>query len=166
LAQGSLLQEGTFAVDLEGHLRMTDDEVNAAMRTAASDATLPGHRPAHCIMRHGHYKVLYERDPQDAKVNSEPGAAIARAAEREFGADAIRYSKPKVKDVATDFPVRGRDGRIQPAISASETLSKLQPTAMEYVFIDPPLKSKAKAWLDKNRDNILATAGEQEDETA
>lgn len=143
LAQGSLLQEGTFPVDVEGHLRMTDDEVNAAMRTAASDPKLAGHRPAYCIMRHGHYKVLYQRDPQDAKVNSEPGAAIAKAVGREFGAEFIRYSKPKVKDVSTDFPVRGRDNRIQPAISASETLSKLQPTAMEYVFIEPQLKDKS-----------------------
>jgi uncharacterized protein len=164
LSQDTLLQEGTFPTDLEGHLRMTDDEINAAMRVAASDSRHPGHIPARCIMRHCHFKVLYERDPQDAKVNSEPGAAIARAAEREFGTDAVRYSKPKVKDVETDFPVRGRDGRIRPAISASETLSKLQPTAMEYVFIDPQLEDRGKAWLDQNRDDILAAAGEQEDE--
>jgi len=164
LSQDSLLSEGTFPVDTEGHLRMTDDEVNAAMRIAASDARHPGHTPARCIMRHCHFKVLYERDPQDAKVNSEPGVAIARAAEREFGKDGVRYSKPKVKNVSTDFPVRGRDGRILPAISASETLSKLQPTAMEYVFIDPQLKVRAKNWLEENRNNILAAAGEQEDE--
>ena len=90
--------------------------------------------------------------------------AIAKAAELEFGSQSVRYSKPRVKNVATDFPVRARDGRILPAISASETLSKLQPTAMEYVFIDPELKAKAKSWLDKNRDKILIAAGEQEDE--
>jgi hypothetical protein len=159
-----LLSEGTFPIDIEDHLKTTDDEVNAAMRIAASDPKAPGHHAAHCIMRHCHYKVLYERDPQDAKVNSQPGAAIASAAEIEFGKDAVRYNKPKIKDVATDFPVCGRDGRIQPAISASETLSKLQPTAMEFVFIDPQLKDKAKTWLDKNRNNILAAAGEQEDQ--
>lgn len=164
LSQGTLLPEGTFPIDIEGHLRMTDDEVNAAMRIAASDPKHPGYIPAHCIMRHCHFKLLYERDPQDAKLNSEPGAAIAMAAAREFGTDAVRYSKPKVKNVAIDFPVRGRDGRIQPAISVSETLSKLQPTAMEYVFIDPQLRAKAKSWLDRNRDSILAAAGEQEDE--
>jgi hypothetical protein len=164
LSRDSLLQEGTFPTDVEGHLRMTDDEVNAAMRNAACDPQSPGHFPAHCIMGHCHFKRLYERDPQDAKLNSEPGAAIAAAAAREFGADAVRYTKPKVKNAATDFPVRGRDGRVQSAISVSETLSKLQPTAMEYVFIDPQLKPKAKVWLDRNRDSILAAAGEQEDE--
>ena len=164
LSQDSLLKEGTFPTDIEGHLRTTDDEVNSAIRLAASDSKLPGHRPASCITRHRHFKLIYEKSPQDAKVNSEPGAAIAKAVEREFGVDAVRYSKPKVKDVATDFPVRGRDGRIQPAISVSETLSKLQPTSMDYVFIDPLLKDKAKAFLEKNRDSILATAREEEDE--
>jgi hypothetical protein len=164
LSKGTLLPEGTFPIDIEGHLRTTDDEVNAALRIAASDPEYPGHISARCIMRHCHFKRLYERDPQDAKLNSEPGAAIAMAAKREFGANAVRYSKPKVKNVAIDFPVCGPDGRVQPAISASETLSKLQPTAMEFVFIDPELKAKAKSWLDRNREKILAAAGEQEDE--
>ena len=142
---------------------MTDDEVNSAIRAAASDPKSRGHRPASCIMRHAHFKVLYERNPQDAKVNSDPGAAISKAAAEQFGPEAVRYSKPKVKDVATDFPVRGRDNRIQPAISVSETLSKLQPTSTDYVFIDPQLEAKAKAWLEKNRESILA-AQEEEDE--
>jgi len=137
------------------------DEV---MRLAAANPKLSGHHAADCIMRHRHFKVLYERDPQDAKVNSNPGAAIAKAAELEFGPDAIRYSKPKVKDVAGDFPVRERDGRIRPAISVSETLSKLQPTAMEYVFVAPKLEAKAEDWKEQNREKILATAREEEDE--
>ena len=115
-------------------------------------------------MKHCHYKVLYERNPQHAKVNSDPGAAIAKAAELQFGPDAVRYSKPKVKSVATDFPVCDRDGGIQPAMSVSETLSKLKPTSMDYVFIDPDVEPKAKAWLKKNVDRILATAQGEEDE--
>jgi HD superfamily phosphohydrolase len=164
LSEGSLFREGVFPTDIEGHLRMTDDEVNAAIRRAASDPNAAGHEAAHCIMRHRHFKVLYERDPQDANVNSEPGQAIATAAEREFGKQPIRYSKPKVKSVATDFPVKGRDRRIRPAISVSETLSKLRPTAMEYVFIRPDLEAKAKAWLEKQRGQILSAAGKEEDD--
>ena len=69
-AQASLLQEGTFPIDLEGRLGTTDDEVNAAIRAAALDPQIPGHRSAACIMRHKHFKVLYERDPQDARLHS------------------------------------------------------------------------------------------------
>jgi HD superfamily phosphohydrolase len=165
LSRDNLLGEGTFPTDVEGHLRMTDDEVNAALREAALEATHRGHQSASCIMRHKHFKVLYEKNPQDAKVHSSPGEAIAKAAQLEFGAEAIRYSKPKVKNVAPDFPVRERDERIQPGISASDILSRLQPTSMEYVFIDPRLAVQAAQWLESNRDSVLIAAqrGELED---
>jgi uncharacterized protein len=52
LSRDNLLSEGTFPVDLEGYLRMTDDEVNAAMRAAAVDSKQAGHEPAHRIMAH------------------------------------------------------------------------------------------------------------------
>jgi HD superfamily phosphohydrolase len=164
LSQGSLLAEGTFSTDIEKHLEMTDDEVNAAMRVSAQDPSSRGHFPASCIMKHRHFKVLYQRNPQHAKVNSEPGDAIAKAAEREFGPDAVRYSKPKVKSIAAEFPVCERDGNIQPAVSVSETLSKLRPTSMDYVFIDPAVESKAKLWLKDRIDKILADAQQEEDE--
>jgi hypothetical protein len=164
LSRGSLLNEGTFPVDLEAYLQITDDEVNAAMREAAADSRQAGYDPARRIMSHNHFRVLYERNPQDAKVNSEPGLTVAKAAEREFGEDAIRYSRPKLKNVAADFPVLARDGRIVPAISLSETLSKLQPTSTDYVFIRPDLEEKGREWLRKNQTSILASAQSQEDE--
>ena len=164
LADGTLFKEGAFPIDIDGHLQMTDDEVNAAIRAAALDQSAPGHRPASCIMRHRHFKLLYERNPQDAKVHSSPGEAIAKAARAKFGEEAVRYSKPKVKSPGLDFPVRERDNRIQAGISASQTLSKLQPTSMEYVFIDPQVREQASEWLQSNRDAILHAAQEKERE--
>jgi len=164
LAEGSLLKEGVFSIELEDHLKMTDDEVNAAMRIAALDSKQPGHDPAKRIMTHNHFRVLYERNPQDAKVNSDPGGAVARAAAQEFGADSIRYSQPRLKNVASDYPVLARDGRIEPAISVSEMLSKLQPTSIDCVFVRPDHREKAEQWLLKNREQILSAAREQEDE--
>jgi uncharacterized protein len=116
-------------------------------------------------MRHKHFKLLYEKNPQDAKVHSSPGDAISQAAKLKFGAAAVRYSRPRVKSAGLDFPVCGRDNRIQAGISASSILSKLQPTSMEYVFIDPRLVRQATDWLGKSRDAILAAAqGEQEED--
>ena len=164
LSRDNLLKEGTFPTDLKSYLQITDDEVNAAMREAAADSSQAGCDPARCIMSHKHFRVLYERNPQDAKVNSNPGFTVAKAAEREFGKEAIRYSRPKLKNVASDFPVLARDGRIEPAISLSETLSKLQPTSTDYVFIRPDLEDKGRTWLTKNQNTILAWAQNQEDE--
>lgn len=162
LAEGNLFG-GVFPTDVDGHLRMTDDEVNAAIRIAGFTKSNPGHDPARRILTHQHYKVLYERNPQDIKVNSDPGAAIRDAAIGEFGREAIRY-KPKPTGVGLDFPVRTRDGRIDPAISVSDTLSTLRPSAIDYVYVNPELESVATAWLQKNRQEILSKKGKEEDE--
>ncbi len=163
LAQGKLFG-GTFPTTVEDHLRMTDNEVNAAIRVAAFDKSSVGHATAQRILSHQHFKVLYERNPQDIKLNSEPGAAIRDAAMKEFGPEAIRYSKPKLKTVGSDFPVRARDGRIEPAISVSDALSKLKPSILEYVYVDPDLEPKAAKWLKAERDKILTKTGKKEDE--
>jgi uncharacterized protein len=164
LAEGTLLKQGQFSTDLEDHLKMTDDEVNAAMRVAGSDPRQAGHDPAKRIMTHNHFRVLYERNPQDTKLNSDAAGAIARAATQEFGEDSIRYSQPMIKSVALDYPVQTRDGRIEPAISVSEMLSNLKPSSVDCVFVRPDLQQKAEQWLSKNRVGILATAQKQEDE--
>jgi HD superfamily phosphohydrolase len=163
LAQGKLFG-GTFSTDVEGHLRMTDNEVNSAMRIAAFDSSKAGHDAARRIMAHQHFKVLYERNPQDIKINSDPGAAIEAAAVEEFGNDAIRASKPKFKGIGVEFPVRTRDTRVEQAIAVSETLSTLRPTPIDYVYVNPDLERKASEWLDKNREEILSKAGKAEDE--
>jgi hypothetical protein len=164
LAERTLLKEGVFSTNLEDHLKMTDDEVNAAMRIAAWDPKRAGHESAHRIITHSHFRVLYQRNPEDAKINSDCGGAIARAAVNEFGEESIRYSQPKLKNVASDYPVLTRDGRIEPAISISEMLSKLQPTSTDCVFVRPDYEQKAEQWLSADRANILATAQKQEDE--
>ncbi len=164
LADGSFF-EGTFPIDVDGHLRMTDNEVNSAMRIAAFDSSKPGHDAARRIMEHQHYRILYERNPQDIKTNSDPGSTIEAAAIAEFGKDAIRASKPKFKGIGVDFPVRTRDTRVEPAIAVSETLSTLRPTPIDYVYVSPDLERKASEWLDKNRDDILSVAGKKEDES-
>lgn len=164
LAENTLLSEGTFSIDPERHLQITDDEVNAAMRVAAATPSRAGHDAARRILTHSHFKVLYERNPQDAKVNFDPGRAIAEAAQLEFGSGFIRYSKPRLTSGVPDFPVSTRDQRIEAAISVSEMLSKLQPTSIDYVFIHPDLRDKAKVWLDRNRDKVLTAAQGQEDE--
>jgi len=155
---------GTFSTKLDNHLMTTDNEVNVAMRTAAFDSRKPGHHAARAILAHQHFKVLYERNPQDIKLNSEPGATIRDAAISKFGADAISYSNPKLKSVGADFPVQMRDDRVLAAIAVSDTLSLLKPRAIEYVYVKPERYDEAIKWLQENKEEILSTKGKAEDE--
>jgi HD superfamily phosphohydrolase len=164
LAEGTLLGFGTFPVDVEGHLNSTDNEVNAAMRIAARDPGKPGHDSAKRILEHNHFRVLYERNPQDVKVHSDPGAVIASAAIRKFGAANVRTSKPLLKNVASDYPVRTRDERIEPAISVSAVLRMLKPTSIDYIYIEPQLLSAATKWLEDQRNIVLESAAPHEEE--
>jgi len=166
LADGTLLKTGTFSTNLEDHLNMTDNEVNYAMRAAALDSKLPGHDAARRIFSHSHFRVLYERIPQDVRINSNPGHAVANAAMKQFGGGNVRYSGPKLKGVDVDFPVRMRNASIQPALSVSEVLAKLRPVAFDYVFIEPSLEKKAQDWLEVNRAGVLAAAAAQEEDHA
>lgn len=163
LAEGTLLGTGAFPTDVEGHLGMTDNEVNAALRLAVGNKSKAGHGPAKRILEHNHFRVLYERNPQDVKVHSDPGLVIAKAAKTEFGPDAVRTSRPRLKNVAADFPVRTRDGRVEPAISISRVLAGLKPASIDYVYVDPDLEDKAAKWLEGKRHGILQAAASKEE---
>ncbi len=163
MADSSWPHGGKFPVSAEEHLRLTDCEVIAAIQTAANDAGKPGHDAARRISEHKHFKVLYERNPQDARIYSNPGAAIEAAAARKFKTENVRSSKPTHKDVANDFPVRTRDGRIEPAISMSNVLQSLKPTAIDYVYVEPMLLERARKWLESSRKTILNKAAKKEE---
>ena len=154
---------GRFPISSEEHLRLTDCEVLVAIQIAASDSGRPGHDAARRISEHKHFKVLYERNPQDARIYSNPGSAIEGAASRKFKAQNIRSSKPRHKNVSNDFPVRTRDGRIVSAISMSNVLQSLKPTAIDYVYIEPKLLEAGSQWLEKRRKAILKKAAEKEE---
>jgi HD superfamily phosphohydrolase len=164
LAKGSLFSGGTFSTKIEEHLQVTDNEVNSALLVASRDPRAPGHEAARRIIARKHFRVLYERNPTDVMLHSNPGEVIANAAIKKFGEKSIRYSKPKIKDIAGDFPVKTRDGRITPAISVSEVLAKLKPVAIDYVFIDPESLQSAKQWLVNGRQGILEAAAKEEQE--
>jgi hypothetical protein len=50
--------------------------VNISILEAARDASRAGHATARRIANHDHFKVLYQRHPEDVKVNPEAGRAV------------------------------------------------------------------------------------------
>jgi len=91
-----------FPTDLETHLRLTDNEVMGAILAAARDPALAGHAAARRIATHKHFKVLYQRHPEDVKKNPDAGQAILEAARSEFGEDNVRSDRYN--------PKKGSDG--------------------------------------------------------
>ena len=149
------LDGGVFPTETRKHLRSSDDEIIVAMHEIANNPSHGGHDPASRIIGRGHYKVLYERNPEDMAKNLEAGEAIYRAACEEFSPAMVRHDSHTDKSVGESFPVITRDGRVMSSLSMSETLNRLPVIAMDYVFIAPELKEKAQSWLRQHRQHIL-----------
>jgi uncharacterized protein len=150
------LPTGKFSTDLEEHLNMTDNEAMVGLLAAARRSEDPCHEPAACIVERGHYRLLYQRNPDDVVINTEAGRRIFEAARGRFGEAAVRFDSYKEKGKALDFPVLTHDGRIVSCLGLSETLNKVPVVAVEYVFIKPALREEASRWLERERLAIIA----------
>jgi len=152
-----------YPTDVEGHLRLTDTEVTAALRKAERNTTLPGHRPACRIDRRRHFKLIYSRNPADVAIDTEAGEAVFRALSEAFGADRFRHDRYRQRGGAPEFPVRMRDGRISSSSMSSEALKRLPVVEVDNVFADRAIADEAKRWLGTHRDKIISRPEEDAD---
>ena len=146
---------GRFPTSPGDHLAMTDNEVLSGILSAAGDDSARGHTKAQRIVDRQHFRLLYESNPIDRELNLEAVDLVFIAATKEFGADAVRHDPYESEGDAEDFPVSQRDGSIASSVSLSTTLRQGPSFAVDYVFIDPRGKEKAKAWLASKKTGIL-----------
>jgi hypothetical protein len=149
------LKEGQFSVRLEDHLGMTDNEVLAGVLQVAGDQSRKGHEQARRIMDRQHFRLLYESSPLDLELNLKSVDLVYEAARREFGDGAVRHDPYESEGGSEDFPVYLRDGNIASSVKLSETLREGPSFSVDYVFVDPNSKEKARAWLGDNKKKIL-----------
>ena len=155
------LSEGHFPIVISEHLSITDNEVNAGISEATRDEDYPGHDPAKRIVDRAHYRVLYERNPNDMQVNVEASKTVYEAVCREFGAENVRHDSYRQKSGVLDFPVHARDDRIMSSSALSDTLKNLPIVAVDYVFISPEKRENAETWLEENREDIIREGDEE-----
>lgn len=158
------LPEGKFSTDLNNHLLMTDNEVTAEIFKAADDDKHPGHISAKRILNRRHFKLIYQRNPEDVNKYPEAAKMIYEKACEKFGSKEVKFVKPKEIRGKMDFPILGWDNQIKSAISLSETLAKVPSDKIEYIFITPENFENSLEWLDGNKDAILQSSQEQEEE--
>ena len=143
-------------------LRITDNEVTVGLLKAAEDTQHPAHEPARCIVKRKHFRLLYTRDAEDVKKNTEPGEAIYEAAVGKFGEESVRYDSYKETRRSLSFPVLTESGRIEPSLTVSSVLNNVPIVMVDYVFISPDKKKQAEDWLKENRETIIAQREEDE----
>jgi len=157
------LTEG-YPIDLSQHLAMTDNVVLAAMEKAALDSQEPGHDPARRFLTRDHFRLLYQRRPQDIAINPNAAEAIFKGLEERFAdqKDLFRHDpSPARAALPFEFPVILHDGSVVAAALRSPILLSPPPTAYDYIFVDHGLKSEAKRWLDVNLPSLIVPKGEE-----
>lgn len=152
------LPDGMFPTDVAGHLALTDAEVTTAMRAAARDAGAPGHDAARRILERDHFRVAYQRRPDDSSFDVR---ALFDAAVERFEPDNVRFGGSP-KRGAADFPVLDRDGSVVSAESLSDVLAEIPASRNQYVFVAPELRDEAERWLRSERDRIVHDAQERQ----
>ncbi|MCP5050729.1 MAG: HD domain-containing protein [bacterium] len=153
---GEWLGDKKYPTDLEGHLALTDSEIITAVREALKQ---PGERTyahAHRLMSRGHFKLLYQRNPEDMALNPEASAVISEEAKKKFGSENVRADFYEKSGSAPDFPVLLPDGRVTSALSLSQPMNHIPTAASDYICIHPECYKEALAWLKKHRKDILA----------
>ncbi len=150
------LPGGLFPTSIEDLLQLTDSEISSELFKAVREKKHPGHEPARRIAKREHFRLLYQRNPADRKINLEASEEIFKAACEKYGESEVRYDNYTQPGGGLDFPILTRDNRIMSSLSMSETLERMPVIAIDYVFINPSIRRNAEAWLHKDRDRIIA----------
>lgn len=157
------LPKGLFSTKVDAHLKMTDSEITDALWKAAFDKKRPGHRHARRIVRREHFKLIYEQNPEDAKINPDSGSRVYRSLVQKYGSKFFRRDNYRQRGGAANFPVRLRDGRILSSLVFSDILRGMPSIAVDFVFADRSRIDEARAWVDCNRANIIKPEREEDD---
>jgi HD superfamily phosphohydrolase len=149
------LPDGRFSTELDKHLAVADNEVNAAMMAAAYDPKMAGHRHARVVFCRDHFRLVYERNPQDIRKNTKATAAVARFLIDKYGTDSVHLFIYSETNEGTDFPVRLMDGRVISSLDASTVLPKIPVVTAEYVFVSAERQNEAKTCVKNEIGSII-----------
>jgi hypothetical protein len=105
------------------------------------------------------------RRDSSCALSSPARVSIYTAASAEFGEENVRHDRPKIPASQVAFPVLEPDERIVSSLLKSDVLRHIPEVAVDTVYIRPGLLDAGRAWLNKNRENIIESGSELEDTT-
>jgi uncharacterized protein len=150
------LPNGMFPIDAEKHLMMTDNEVTAGLLAAARDENAKGHIHAKRFLQRHHFRLLYEKNPSDSKINLDATEIIFAALQQKFGVELIRRDSYPPKAVAVDFPVLQRNGSIESSFNLSETFQKIPSATFDIILIDRSILDDASKYLQDEKQKMIS----------
>jgi HD superfamily phosphohydrolase len=168
------LPDGRFPVEIDQFLGYTDNEVMSGMLQAAAEGDTQIATLAKRVTAREHFRVVYEPSTEDSSRVLDPRAKVYEALCEEFDPQLIREDHVGRDDDPEnepsgrsdfDFPVLvGED--IVSSTACSDVLNTIPEATVDYVFVAPELREKAKRWVAANRDDILEVRGSDDNNAA
>jgi HD superfamily phosphohydrolase len=149
------LGDKNYPTTVEGHLALTDCELISAIRQALTEPDKTIYTHADRIMNRNHFKLIYQRNPEDISANPEAPQRIYEAAEEKFGSDKVRADSFKISGSAPNFPVLMPDDRVTDALSLSHPMNHIPVADFDFICVHPDLYTKALLWLKQKRKKII-----------
>jgi len=158
------LPDGRFSLDIDTHIATTDNEVLAAMQTAAHDRGHPGHIHARRIVYREHFKVLYAPTPDELAANDEAAHQVYAAAVDRYGEDSVRFDRYTKGAGSAEFPVLQANGKAGSSTSVSGVLAKVPEASTHHVFVAREAFDDARKWVDANLASLTEPRAEEVDD--
>ncbi|MBN2141185.1 MAG: HD domain-containing protein [Desulfovibrionaceae bacterium] len=153
------LLDGVFDVKLESYLKLTDNEVLAAMLEASLDQTKPGHDHAIRIMSRNHFRKVYQLTRQDLSRVVDVLDKVREILAERYGENNVRYDdiskRTSLDPTNSDFPILTQDGRTQLASAESGVMTGLPDAVTGYVFVAPEHADDARQFLNKSLEKLI-----------
>ncbi len=150
------LDNGIYPDTTENFLDISDNDILSSIRKIAKHSDSSGHVLAKRIYDRTHFKLAYAATSQDIALRYDILGEVYAGLSEEFGADNVRiddYSKQTKLKI--DFPIFTYDKRIISAMGESSVLRSLPEATAFYIFVTPPLRERACAWVEKNLHDLL-----------
>jgi HD superfamily phosphohydrolase len=149
------LPGGRFSADWRELLQVTDHEVLAAVREAASDDKNKLHEQATRILARRHFRTVYELVSTHKRKRPAILEELIQTSESEFGERNIRHDHYGPKSELNDFLVQTDDGGIESSLQVSGVIANLPPVEVGFVFAEPQIREKVKGRIDSVLRQIL-----------
>jgi HD superfamily phosphohydrolase len=150
------LPGGKFSTEWRDLLKVSDNEVLAALREAASD---PKHRlfPVACpLMKREHYRTVHGQMSTHKRKRPTVFEDLAAFARQEFGDDKVRTDTYGPKSETNDFWVLTDEGSPESSLEVSGMIAQLPPLEFAFLFVAPELKEKARTRIGAKLKELLA----------
>lgn len=147
------LPEGHFPDDIEGHLNITDNEVNSALLKAKM-VKASGYIHADRILSRKHFKLVHRQELIDQTADEADRELMYNGLSSYFQGDLFKFDYYRERSGIRDFPVLLRSGQIESSVNLSKLLKGLPVASVFYIFADEPVCLDIKKWIRANQETF------------